>query len=97
MALLRTTRKLSAVGGSSYVPIPRRALLELRLFTGDWCEWILDTDANTLTLRAVTRRPVVPLVKFRANDMVPDELEDPIERGAAARELLAPGLRELEK
>lgn len=97
MSLLRATRRLQPVGGSSYVPIPRRALLELRLFTGDWCEWILDTDQGTLTLRPVKRRDVVPLVKFRANDMVPDELEHPSDRDAAADVDVAPILAELAK
>lgn len=97
MALLRATRRLQPVGGSSYVPIPRRALLELRLFTGDWCEWILDTDEHTLTLRAVQRRDVLPLLKLRSNDMVPDDLEQPNERAAIARDAVVPLLVELSK
>jgi hypothetical protein len=97
MALLRTTRRLQPVGGSSYVPIPRRALLELRLFTGDWCEWILDTDAHTLTLRAVKRRDLVPMMKVRTHDMAPDDGAEPDARAAADDSADAPVLLELSK
>lgn len=97
MALLRTTRRLQPVGGSSYVPIPRRALLELRLFTGDWCEWVLDTDAHTLTLRPVKRRELVPMMKVRTNDMAPDDGAEPDPRAAADDADVEPVLVELSK
>lgn len=83
MAKLRCTRRLQPVGGSSYVPIPRRALLELRLLVGDWLEWELDTDARTLTLRPVRFREQMPIAHRRWNDMAPDAGSDARARAEA--------------
>lgn len=97
MAKLRCTRRLQPVGGSCYVPIPRRALLELRLLVGDWLEWELDTDERTLTLRPVKFREQLPITRARWNDMA----EEKPSESAPAREIdarqLPPVLLEIER
>lgn len=79
MALFRCQRQVSKCGGSTYIPFPRQAMLDLRLFMGDWVEVILDTDTHTLTVRPLKWRSVAPMPgpKQNTHDMVPDELTAP--------------------
>lgn len=79
MHLFRCQRQVSKCGGSTYIPIPRQAMLDLRLFVGDWVEVVLDAENHQVTLRALQRRDVQPMPGPRQNvrDMVPDQLTDP--------------------
>lgn len=86
----RTTRRVQKVGGSSYVPIPRLAMLSLRLFIGDWVEYELDDETHVLTMRPVNFRSVVPTLRLRTNDMAPERAVVPYvpASAGAAREQL---------
>jgi hypothetical protein len=79
MAKFRCQRQLRTVGRSVYVPWPKQALLDLRLFVGDWIEFELDTDTHEVTIRAVYRRDVAPMPGPRVNarDMLPAAPADP--------------------
>lgn len=79
MAKFRCQRQVSRCGGSTYIPVPRQAMLDLRLFFGDWVEIELDTETHVVTLRPLQWRAVAPQPGPRQNphDMVPDELSTP--------------------
>lgn len=76
MAKFRCQRQVSRVGGSSYIPMPRQALLDLRLFMGDWVEIELDTETHTIRIRPLQLRDVAPRPgpRWNCHDMVPDSL-----------------------
>lgn len=79
MARFRCQRQVSKVGHSSYVPFPRQAMLDLRLFLGDWVEFELNTDTHEVTIRPMHWRDVAPMLgpKVNVRDMVPSAPADP--------------------